>query len=443
MKIILFQNNPILLFITVICTVITTFIQNQIFMQILKISKTNFKKIFIIQVILSSIIRIILPIQICKIIEIIAQIVIYKKYAKITIEKILFAEEINVVVFSVTDLLTIKTFMDLYNINSLNMAINNIGFLICITITTIVIKAIVLIVAKKLNHSINIAEYLTKPSKKQIILVSTISIILIVINEIIVLKFISIIPNTIYILDIILLISYYSISINNILKTLQIEEDKNEIDNLECNNDRLQHNYDNICSFRHDFGNIMQGIGGYIEAKDIEGLKRMYKDVICECQEIDNSKIFNKDIINNPAIYNLINHKYLLAKQYDIKIKLEVYIDLNSLKIKTYELCRILGVLLDNAIEAAKECEEKVINIKFLKDNYNNRNLIVIENTCKNYLLDLNKIKEKGFSTKKDKLFHGLGLWKVNQIIKKNENLRLYTSRDKMFKQQLEIYTWE
>ena len=25
---------------------------------------------------------------------------------------------------------------------------------------------------------------------------------------------------------------------------------------------------------------------------------------------------------------------------------------------------------------------------------------------------------------------------------KKNENLRLYTSRDKIFKQQLEIYNW-
>ena len=187
----------------------------------------------------------------------------------------------------------------------------------------------------------------------------------------------------------------------------------------------------------------MQGFGGFIATKDLDGLQKMYNDVICECQELNNIKSFDKEIINNPAIYNLINNKYLLAKKYDIKINLEVYIDFNSLKIKTYELCRILGVLLDNAIEAAKDCEEKIISIKFLKDNYNNRNLVVIENTCKNYLIDINKIKEKGFSTKKNKLFHGLGLWKVNQIIKKNENLRLYTTRDKMFKQQLEIYSWE
>ena len=89
------------------------------------------------------------------------------------------------------------------------------------------------------------------------------------------------------------------------------------------------------------------------------------------------------------------------------------------------------------------DCKEKTITIKFLKDRYNNRNLVVIENTCKNYLVDLKSLKSKGFTTKKDKAFHGLGLWRVNQIIKKNENLRLYTTRDKVFKQQLEIYNWD
>ena len=170
----------------------------------------------------------------------------------------------------------------------------------------------------------------------------------------------------------------------------------------------------------------------------------MYNEFICDCRCMDNTKDFEHILKCNPAIYNIINSKYLEAKKDNININVEVYVDLNSIKIKTYELCRVLGILIDNAIEATRECENKQINIKFIKDNYNNRNLVIIENPCKNTLLDLSKLKEKGFTTKKDKLFHGLGLWRVNQIVKKNENLRLTTSREdnKIFKQQLEIYNW-
>ena len=38
-------------------------------------------------------------------------------------------------------------------------------------------------------------------------------------------------------------------------------------------------------------------------------------------------------------------------------------------------------------------------------------------------------------------LILGLGLWEIRQILKKHNNLNLYTSKDeKFFKQQLEIY---
>lgn len=444
MDIILIQENRIILSITTILfTLITMFLQNKILVQILNLKEVKFTKIWLFQTVLFSATRIIMPIGIHKIIEVLTQILIYKKILKVHTEKILFAEEINVIIFSVTELISIKAFTELCNVNSFASAVNNFYFIANITLIAILIKLIIYIILKKCNISINIPEYISGNSKKQIIEVATISTILIIINEFEILNCIQTIPNAIYLLDIVLLIAYYLISTTSMMKTIQIENDKNEINNLESSNDRLQHNYDNICAFKHDFGNIMQGFGGFIATKDLDGLQKMYNDVICECQELNNIKSFDKEIINNPAIYNLINNKYLLAKKYDIKINLEVYIDFNSLKIKTYELCRILGVLLDNAIEAAKDCEEKIISIKFLKDNYNNRNLVVIENTCKNYLIDINKIKEKGFSTKKNKLFHGLGLWKVNQIIKKNENLRLYTTRDKMFKQQLEIYSWE
>lgn len=439
MKIILFQDNWIILSIlTIIFTIFTVFIQNKILIQILKIEKAEIKRTYLIQVISLSIIKILLPIPYHKIVGTIIRIIIYKKCLNLRLEKALFSEKINVINLAIIELIIIKIYADIYKISSANETI----LLLCMLITIIAMYEILYLIIKRLNFSIYLPEYISDNSKKQIIEVVAISIFLIIIDEICVFNCIEEIPNIIYLLDVVLILAYYIISSKSIIKTLQIEKDKNAINELEGNNDRLMKNYDDISSFRHDFKNIMQGFGGFIVTKDMDGLKKMYNDIICECHEINNANSFSKDIINNPAVYNLINNKYLEAKKFGVEIKLEVYLDVSTLNIKTYELCRILGVLIDNAIEASKECDEKVISIKFIKDNYNNRNLIVIENTCKNYLVDINKIKEKGFTTKKNKLFHGLGLWRVNKIVGKNENLRLYTSRDKMFKQQLEIYTW-
>lgn len=114
-------------------------------------------------------------------------------------------------------------------------------------------------------------------------------------------------------------------------------------------------------------------------------------------------------------------------------------LDLTTLKMGIYDFARILGILLDNAIEASKECKEKIINITFRSDIKNNRQLIIIENTYSNKDIDTEKIFEKGISEKENHT--GLGLWEVRKIIKKNNNANLFTSKnDKFFSQQLELY---
>ncbi|MBR3324869.1 MAG: GHKL domain-containing protein [Clostridia bacterium] len=233
------------------------------------------------------------------------------------------------------------------------------------------------------------------------------------------------------------ILTYLIISIKELIK---MRKAKNRIEQLEISNRRLQKNYDSIRSFKHDFNNIMQSMGGYIALKDMDGLEKMYKSIVKECQEINDVQGINENVINNPALYNLINHKYEEALKHGIRMKVEVLINLKKLKVNDLDLCRVLGILIDNAIEASRECEDKFISIKFLHDKINNRDLIIVENSCKNCLIDINKIYEKGFSSKREKINHGLGLWKVRQILRKNKNIQIYTARDKLFKQQLEIY---
>ena len=112
---------------------------------------------------------------------------------------------------------------------------------------------------------------------------------------------------------------------------------------------------------------------------------------------------------------------------------------MNDLNIKIYEFTRVLGILMDNAIEAAKECDDKIINVTFRKDSRKHMQLLIIENTYTNKDVNTDKIFEKGYSTKKGNT--GLGLWEVRQILKKNDNLNLFTTKNsEFFIQQFEIF---
>ena len=171
----------------------------------------------------------------------------------------------------------------------------------------------------------------------------------------------------------------------------------------------------------------------------MKGLESYYSQLEEDCSKVNNLYILNPDIINNPGIYNLLTTKYDEADEKGIKVNLTFLLDLNELHMKIYEFARILGILLDNAIEAASECDEKILNIDFRNDAKNNRNIILIENTYKDKNVDINEIFNKGVSGKENHT--GLGLWEIRKILKKNNNANLHTTKnDKYFSQQLEIY---
>ncbi|MBO5478405.1 MAG: GHKL domain-containing protein [Clostridia bacterium] len=192
-------------------------------------------------------------------------------------------------------------------------------------------------------------------------------------------------------------------------------------------------------AFKHDFCNIMQAMGGYISNNDMDGLRTYYYQLFNDCQKTNTLYSLTPEIVNEPAIYSILLSKYYKANDLGITINLNVLLNLTEINMKIYELTRILGILLDNAIEAASECNEKIINIEFRKDNFRNRKLLIVENTYLEKNIDTERIFEKGFSSKPGNT--GMGLWEVRQILKKNKNLNLYTNKDKKyFKQQLEIY---
>ena len=248
-----------------------------------------------------------------------------------------------------------------------------------------------------------------------------------------------ILPILITFLSFLSLLAYFVISIYSLTRVMKLSLTTKKLESAEEYNKTLRILHDSVRGFKHDFDNIVTTIGGYVKTNDMEGLKNYYVQLEDDCQKVNNLYLLNPEVINNPGIYNLLTNKYNEAISKDIKVNMSILLDLSNLKMKIYEFARILGILLDNAIEASQECEEKIINITFRNDEKNHRQLIIIENTYPNKDVDTIRIFGKGISEKEN--HSGLGLWEVQNILKKNNNISLFTTKtDKYFKQQLEIY---
>lgn len=85
-----------------------------------------------------------------------------------------------------------------------------------------------------------------------------------------------------------------------------------------------------------------------------------------------------------------------------------------------YKICKIVGILLDNAIEACMLTERKLVILEIYNDD--NNITILIQNSTK-IPVNLNDINRKGFSTKG--INRGLGLYLVDRIVKSCDNLIL------------------
>ncbi len=279
--------------------------------------------------------------------------------------------------------------------------------------------------------------------KKKLLIVNLVFIIIIIAVQFYVLTFYNnVLPLYIILISMISLISYSTVSIYSIIKTVNLEITQRSLEQSELHNKSLELLYDNVSAFKHDFSNIITALGGYIYSNNMTGLKNYYNKIVDECHINNNLSTLNPKIINNPAIYNILATKYYKADELGINIDLQIFINLNTLHMDIYEFCRILGILLDNAIEAASQCDKKLINIEIQDIKPRKCQVLTIENTYLNKDIDINKLTEKGYTSKNDnKNSHGIGLWQVSKILKKHSNVILDTSKDEQFfRQELAIY---
>ena len=252
-------------------------------------------------------------------------------------------------------------------------------------------------------------------------------------------------PTFIIIFNILSILIYLFISILSIYKCGELEITRKSLEESKLYNITLKDMNDNVRIFKHDFSNIMQSFSGYIINEDMHGLKDYYKGINNECTNVNTLSTLSPSLINDPALYCLITSKYHLAETFGIKFHINLLINFKEINATPYVLTRILGILLDNAIEAAKDSGEKEITFEVCAYSSNakvKKHVISVENSYINKDVNIDRIREKGYTSKvSDTGSHGLGLWEVNKILKRSKNLNLHTTKnDKFFIQQLEIF---
>ena len=302
-----------------------------------------------------------------------------------------------------------------------------------------IIVFIITLILKFKNLKFTILDGIGKRSKVIIGLNLFFGFITIIVYSVVLFYYVDILPLFITFLSFISFLAYFAVSVYSITRVFKLFLTNQKLETAEEYNKRLSSLNDSIRSFKHDFDNTLTTIGGFIRTNDMEGLKKYYFELEDDSQRVNNLYILNPEVVNNNGIYNLITQKYSKAEEKDIKVNITFLLDLSTLNMKIYEFARILGILLDNAIEASAESDEKIINITFRNDIKNSAQIVTIENSYKDKNVNTEEIFQKGITGKED--HQGLGLWKVKKIVDKNSNVYLFTSKnDKFFSQQLEIY---
>ena len=179
----------------------------------------------------------------------------------------------------------------------------------------------------------------------------------------------------------------------------------------------------------HEYNNQLMVIKGYINKP--ERLSEYLDKVIGEHKTGQNYTVKQLGFLPDGGVKGLLYHK--LSKMEDNNIKYYLYVDQNlkdkdieSFDLKTYrDLTKLLGVFLDNAIDAALKSKEKEIEVE-LKDK-DDCLLLTISNTYdKN--TDINKVGKSGFTTKG--VGHGFGLSIVKDIAKTNSEIETFSSKE-------------
>ncbi|MGL9767064.1 sensor histidine kinase [Enterococcus mundtii] len=213
-----------------------------------------------------------------------------------------------------------------------------------------------------------------------------------------------------------------------IFNNLKIENERKQNQQLSIYMKELEKQNDEIRKIRHDYLNIMTTMSGYLEQEDVKGLQVYFSDKIRplgEKIEKNDAQLGRLTYIRIPEIKAILATKLLQAQKSEIRLIVDIVDPVENFHMDTLKLSRALGIILDNAMEAAKESEEPQLDLSFVEKK--NEHFILVKNTYRE-TPPIHLIFKQGFSTKGEN--RGLGLSNLREIFSDCENVSLNTYVD-------------
>lgn len=212
-----------------------------------------------------------------------------------------------------------------------------------------------------------------------------------------------------------------------------------ELENLKEYTENLEKLYMDMRKFRHDYINIISSMAGFIQDRDLDSLERHFNEHIYPLNNKINKNNYKLGLLKNielPEIKGLISAKVIRAQELGIDTIIDIVEPITKINMDIIDLSRILGIILDNSIEAALDSDKKTINIALI--NKNKSVIIVVVNSFKGEILSVSRLFKEGFSTKGEN--RGLGLSNLKEIINRYNNVSLDTCiKENIFIQEINI----
>lgn len=166
--------------------------------------------------------------------------------------------------------------------------------------------------------------------------------------------------------------------IDSYTKNLKLTVLESLIEKENENYKQLGVSYDQLRKIRHDFKNHIFLMKSFVKNNDIVMLEKYIDDF--ESDMYETSMIYTQ----NPAIDAIINVKGMLAKEHNINYVVKTNNIKESINISPYNICRVLGNAIDNAIEACIRIEDSSLErFVFISFQRIEKNLVImIENSA-------------------------------------------------------------
>nr|WP_242845497.1 GHKL domain-containing protein [Butyrivibrio sp. WCE2006] len=205
--------------------------------------------------------------------------------------------------------------------------------------------------------------------------------------------------------------------------------------------DTLEATYNNLRSFKHDYVNILSTLAVFIDEKRYDELDTFFHQNIMPLSRDftqNNASLANLSRIKNLELKSIFYSKLLLATSKNIEITVDIPDEIEKPNIDAMDLSRILGIYLDNAIEAALETDHPALNVHSC--SIDNGILFMISNSFIDHGISVSQMYKKGISSKGED--RGLGLYNVATILAKYDNTFTETSMENgLFIQKLQIFS--